>query len=224
MIMKLLLFLSYFCIINCSSYERISPGVNSNNELKILYINNIFSLKIKQKKENTINLHAYKINSKEDLNKIIFDQNNLYLEDENLEGFENISVSNYDCYLISFEIPEDTKTINISDIKIAKGLELPKLQSIYIYDYVSITQYKGGIAGSFEAISISNEKFPIQPDKAYRNKNKSIGYGFTDLKYVRTIRVLASFEKTIEKKLNASIQFNYFPNIDAAFSLELFLR
>jgi hypothetical protein len=217
-IIKLHKHLFIILLINCTSFEIISPGLNSNSELKLIRIKN---KALNLKNQDDISIKVFKIIEKENLKEILSDENNTFLPGDSLSDFKDFDLNKYDYYLFSYNISDDLQTIDLSKNSISIGNIVPEKNLSYIYDFVIISKFKNGIAGSMEAMTISTDTYPIKPENTYNNRSKSMSYGYTLVKYQRTVRILTAFIKTDINKLEYPIVFVLNPNIEAKFSKNL---
>jgi len=205
-----------FLFSNCTSIELISPGLNSSSELEQIYFKTADSIRRNDHQLYNANIRAFKIFELEDLMNIINDENNDFFEDENFHFFKDLNLNNYDYYLFSFEIPPDSQRLNTSDIKISNGSTVPE-KTIYTYDYIHISKSRGGMAGSFESMTHTNELYPLRPESRYNHNPQTYAYGHTEINYLRTVRVLCKFNKLLNIKKNSNIQIKLNSKIEMKF-------
>ncbi|EOQ87582.1 hypothetical protein LEP1GSC202_0316 [Leptospira yanagawae serovar Saopaulo str. Sao Paulo = ATCC 700523] len=193
--MKLLTIKLFFIAVactNCITHEILSQGVTSDSELELISFKNFTN---NPKIRDEIDIRAFKINNEKNLSEIIYDKNNTFFDGDLPLNLEDLNLKHSDIYMFSINVQKDSNSINLSNFSISSG-ELPLIKTnAFVYDYIILSKYNNGIAGSMESMSITKDSFPIKPEEAYNHRIKSSSYGYTLVNYLRTIRFIVAFKK-----------------------------
>lgn len=198
---------------HCNSLEIISLGLTSNSELHLFILK-----KMQSDRKEEINIRAFQILEEEDLKQILSDENNQAFSINSDVSNEDLNFMKYEYYLISLQIPEERTMIDFSKYRTNIGMDSPEKTISYLYDYIVLSRYRHGIAGSYEAMAISVDTFPLKHEKNYNHRNKASTYGYAEVHYTRTIRFICIYDKDKVQNTNIPLVFKESIKWEAKFS------